>query len=429
MGAENLSQNNEITIEKKKKKSGNMMNDLALELQGIKGLNVYFVDDDFTSAPVADWTSTGDVILDMITGGGIPTGKFVEIIGKKSSGKSTVAMEICVNLLNKKNGYALIFDKESAWDYPNRCLQLGLDRDKIMNAIRVEPDSIETVFETIQKYLNYMILKKGIRDVPIHIYWDSIAATTCDKEVENGFEKSGYKEHAALINQDHRIIIAWLQKNQVKNVSFVWINQAREAQNRDKFSHNNERVTFGGDAPAFYSSIRIELEHLKQLGAKIKEKNYVSGIAVKVKTIKNKLFHALQTCTMRIMFRDGIDEISNILDWMIATKQLKETTIKERKAWKEAGEPIFDYKLTLTDGTIKYFNAGSQFRIFAKNEGIAIEETLRKSYYDALEKAANMISGLDDSIESELIETNLEESDESTSLDGTASERLGADFA
>lgn len=411
---ENLDQKEEITIEGVSNEKSVDMNSVALALQGIDGLNVFFVneEDSFLDAPVKKWISFGNFVIDMITGGGLPMGKFIEIIGKKSSAKSTLAMMNCVQLLNKEGGYALILDKEQAWDYPFRCIDFGLDKARVQNAIRVEPTTVEVVFKTIEKYLSEMILKKKIRDKPIVIYWDSIAACTSKSEMTNGYDKSGYKDHAQLISQGHRLLIAFLQKHRIDNVSFVWINQAKDAVQTGKFaSHNPEKETFGGKAPSFYSTVRIELEHSKQLAVAIKEKNYVVGIKVKAKTIKNKIFAPLQQCGINVMFKNGMDDISTIYMWMEDTKQyFKPCSVKEQK---ETGCKL---KIILPDGTLKYFNKGKSFRILYQENRIAIEGLITQTYKETLEKAHQSVTGLSDETDApDLIETDINETDETSS--------------
>jgi RecA/RadA recombinase len=110
------------TIDVIKKQSEVNMVDLALAMQA-EGCTSYSVNLEDT-APVKQTVSFGDFILDMITGGGCPVGKQIEIIGFESSGKTTLAQTLANNVVNKHNGYVDIIDNEDlAWDFPYRNIQ------------------------------------------------------------------------------------------------------------------------------------------------------------------------------------------------------------------------------------------------------------------------------------------------------------------
>ena len=107
--------------------------------------------------------------------GGIPVGKFTEIAGLESTGKSFMAAQIAANA--QKMGMTVIYmDSESAID-PGFLERAGCD---ISDLIYVQAQSVEHVLETIEN-----VLKSGAERTLF--IWDSLAMTPTITDVEGDF--------------------------------------------------------------------------------------------------------------------------------------------------------------------------------------------------------------------------------------------------
>ena len=130
---------------------------------------------------VKTWIPTGSRWLDSITCrgkyGGIPVGKITEIAGLSSAGKSFMAVQIAANA--QKMGHTVVyFDAESAID-PMFLSDAGVDMND--NFLYVQAVSVEKTLETIEDLMG------EYPETNFLFIWDSIAATSSEKEIESDF--------------------------------------------------------------------------------------------------------------------------------------------------------------------------------------------------------------------------------------------------
>jgi len=126
---------------------------------------------------VKDWIPTGSRWLDSIICegkmGGIPVGKITEIAGLSASGKSFMATLIAANA-QKKGMSVVYFDAESAID-PLFLERAGVDLSKLLY---IQAISVEKTLEQIETLLAHA------GDTQFLFIWDSIAATSTEKDLE-----------------------------------------------------------------------------------------------------------------------------------------------------------------------------------------------------------------------------------------------------
>lgn len=358
------------------------MADLLNSLSGKDDTHIQILTQDDVT-PVRTFISTGDPILDMKMGGGCPVGKFMEIYGEESTSKSTVAMHIVNNAINKHNGYALVLDVENeAWCFPERSLQLGLEPDKLNRIVYATPILAEDVFDKIDKYITNLIIKQGVRDEPVVIVWDSIAASTTNDEVKKAYGETGYLHQSRIIAQGHRKLTGLLNKNRITNVLFVWINQAREKLNSAMPFAGKQYTTFGGKAPAFFSTVRLELRHKGIVKVSKGGTQRPVGIQVLVTTAKNKYFSPKQKTTFQVLFHMGIDSIGGVWLWLN-----DESTLLKSNA---AGGT--KYKLLLLSGSTLEFSSLAEFRKICADESILSEiiETCQSHYFGMMKEIESL---------------------------------------
>ncbi len=116
--------------------------------------------------------STGSLSLDIALGaGGLPMGRIVEIYGPRSSGKTTLTLQVISRSAAWKRR-RLVLDAEHALD-PIYARKLGVDIDNLLCS---QPDTGEQALEICDA-----LARSGAVDV---IVVDSVAALTPKAEIE-----------------------------------------------------------------------------------------------------------------------------------------------------------------------------------------------------------------------------------------------------
>jgi len=91
------------------------------------------------------------------------------------------------------------------------------------------------------------------------------------------------------------------------NTICVFINQLRE---KVGVMFGNPETTPGGRALKFYASVRLEIRR----GEQIKLGNDIVGNKANVKVVKNKMAPPFKTCSLDIMYGEGVSKTSEIVD-------------------------------------------------------------------------------------------------------------------
>lgn len=241
---------------------------------------------------------TGSLSLDISTGaGGIPLGKFTEIYGPESSGKTTLALSICKSALTKGKR-VLYLDAETTLPYYYINSVIG-DYDKDLFKL-LQPGSMEQAL----KIAEIGIVKEEF-DI---IVLDSIGSMSPEKVQEDELTDS----NVALLS---RIMTKFVQRNAVKvkdsNVAFIGINQVR-----DKIgAYISSFETPGGHAWKHILSLRIQLSKAEDIKIPKDGKEEVIGINTRFTIRKNKLAAPLKSFFIPIMFGKGIDSTRDIIQF------------------------------------------------------------------------------------------------------------------
>ena len=145
------------------------------------GLNIAHDLNEDNPTEVKEWIPTGSRWLDSITCrgkmAGIPVGKITELAGLSSSGKSYMACQIA-SQAQKKGHFVVYFDAESAID-PKFLKNSGIDTNS--DFMYIQAVSVEKVLETIED------LMTEYAETQFLFIWDSIAATSAEKDLEGDF--------------------------------------------------------------------------------------------------------------------------------------------------------------------------------------------------------------------------------------------------
>lgn len=248
---------------------------------------------------VTDWLSTGSKTLDWVCGKGLPMGRYIELFGRESTGKSTIGYLI-MSQIQKRGGLVILLDTEGSYD-SNRAKEIGLKTDEIVFA---QLDSMEDCFDFI--YSSLEKIRDEDKNIPVGIMWDSVAGTPTKTEIEGEFGQAAFAPAARIISSSFRK----MKKLDKQNTLMVFINQVRQKMNPMGIP---TWVTYGGEALKYYAATRIQLTFKEQVKAMVGGKEQAIGVQVKVETKKNKVAPPFRQCELVIDFAKGIDTLSTDL--------------------------------------------------------------------------------------------------------------------
>ncbi len=261
--------------------------------------------------------STGSTLLDLAIsgkrrrGGGVPGGLLMEIFGKSQSGKTAIMAEILASV-QSHGGEAIVEDPEARLDQEYSQIY-GLSINKFSYS---RPDTVEKIIN------NALSWKPKDSNVINARGTDSLAALSTELEMSPKGDKMGMKrakEFSAGFRKTCRLI---------SNNNWLWVctNQVRQ--------NDYGEVTPGGNATAFYASIRIRLRQQSEIKKTIRltgsgeeiesgTKEKKSGTEVtKVIGIESEAFvvksidDPYRTAPIFILFGYGVDDIRGNLQYL-----------------------------------------------------------------------------------------------------------------
>ena len=239
-----------------------------------------------------DVVPSGSSSLDVALGiGGYPKGRIIEIYGPESSGKTTFALHAIAEI-QKQGGKAAFIDAEHSLD-PNYASKLGVNINELLLS---QPDNGEQALEICEA-----LVRSGAIGI---IVIDSVAALVPQAEIEGEMGDSHVGLQARLMSQALRKLSGIINKT---NTVAIFINQLRE---KVGVMFGNPEVTPGGRALKFYSSIRLEIRRSEQL----KSGSDVIGNKTSIKVVKNKMAPPFKTCSVDIMYGEGISVEGELVD-------------------------------------------------------------------------------------------------------------------
>lgn len=248
---------------------------------------------------------TGCLVLDWMTGGGLPVGRITEIHGDESTGKTLIASQVAA--LTQQNGGIVMYIDTEARIFMEMMEEVGINKDELIYAA---PNSIEQVFTLIESTLKQKIAMGKAGELPegtpILVVWDSIAATTAMAEEAAGFDKMHIGVHARAISQGLRKIGRLMAE---ANACGLFLNQTRT---KIGVMFGDDVATPGGKSVDFYSSVRIRLKH----GGQIKDGNAVVGMNTRAKVIKSSVCVPFREADLPIFFGHGISDGLAAYEWL-----------------------------------------------------------------------------------------------------------------
>jgi recombination protein RecA len=277
---------------------------------------------------VSTWIDTGNLALNFacsgrFCGGGVPSGRIIELFGMSSSCKTLFATNI-LRGVQKCGGIGVFIDAENSLSKEFAIKVSGLSAKQ---TIIVKVDSLEKGFAKIHTIIR-VLREKVAKEKPIVIVYDSIAASPSEREsVEvdmmdlslaarkaagGGVTRPG--ERAKVISEQLRVLGGVLDKN---NVSVIFINQLRS---KIGVMFGPTESPTGGTSIPYYASLRMQTRASKRIKDSL---DNVIGIRVNVSNVKNKCFKPFQNVESMFLFFDmGIAPFSGMLDSLVRSGRI-----------------------------------------------------------------------------------------------------------
>jgi recombination protein RecA len=235
--------------------------------------------------------SLGPMSLNFAVGNpeGVPSGRVVQIVGRQSSGKSTLSLDI-IRAHQAKYPEEIVvyvdFERSFDRDYAKAC-GVNLDRLFIVRAKSTE-QGLSIAEESVDR--------AGVRLVLI----DSIAAAVPSAEFDKGYDDSPkVAGNAGLIT---RFVSRMVHKLDDRDALLVILNQLR--MNFNTMSPEKE-VPFGGMALQYATSVTVALNNMKKEDTEQTIQAFIR---------KNKVGAPQSRCQFIISYGNGIDHARDIIE-------------------------------------------------------------------------------------------------------------------
>ncbi len=241
--------------------------------------------------------STGLLALDAATGiGGLPKGRFVEVYGPESSGKTTLMLQ-AIAACQCGGGTAAYIDAEHALDL-SYARDLGVDVSRLLVS---QPDSGPQALEVVDA-----LARSGAVDL---IVVDSTAALVTKVELECDMGDSFADVAEKLMSQALRKLTAVCGRS---GCTVVFISQLRP---KYGVTFGSPEESTGENALRYYASMRIDMRRTGNVPGTTGEPAVGSafppdlGSRVRIKVVKNKCAPPFGACEVET--RHGRGFINN----------------------------------------------------------------------------------------------------------------------
>ena len=242
---------------------------------------------------------TGSPGLDAITHGGIPRGRFTEIVGEFSSGKSTLAYQIIGELHNRDSqALVVLMDAEGSFDEA-RGKRMGIDLDRliIMNLRGAANKGLEYLRDVVK-----MPASASGKPAIDLIVVDSVAALVSPMELDSEIGDTTMAPLARLMNPALKMINAPLVGS---GTAVILINQLRT---NIGVRYGDPTTIPGGKGLDFYAMLLIKVsKQMSDTDTKKDKEGEVLEMVVKARLSKSRMGGAVGASALfKITPRDGI---------------------------------------------------------------------------------------------------------------------------
>jgi recombination protein RecA len=254
--------------------------------------------------------SSGCPGLDEALGGGWPKGRFIEVFGPESGGKTTLVLHaVAEHQAKYPDEDCALIDTEFSFD-EDYAKKLGVDTKYL---VVHQPEAGEQALNILK-----LLIQNGVKCIIV----DSVAALTTRNELEGDIGDTHVGEQARLMSQALRQLTAEAGK---RGATVFWTNQMRE---KIGVMYGDKTTTPAGRALKHYASIRLHIRAIGKVKEKIRGEDVIVSSRNKIDVKKNKVAPPFRTAEFCISFGHGIDIVADVLDTAIAMK-----IVVKRGAW------------------------------------------------------------------------------------------------
>lgn len=254
---------------------------------------------------------SGCPALDDALGGGWPKGRFIELFGAESGGKTTLVLQAIAEHQKKyPEEDAAFIDSEYAFD-ESYAKALGVDMRYL---IVHQPDSGEQALNILSQ-----LILQGVKLIAV----DSVAALTTKAELEGDIGDVHVGQQARLMSQALRRLV---QESGSRNATVFWTNQMRD---KIGVMYGDKTTTPAGHALKHYASIRVKIDRIGTVKEDIGGgKKLAVCNKTKADVKKNKTAPPFRVVEFYITYGHGIDKAAAILDAAMSYK-----LVAKKGAW------------------------------------------------------------------------------------------------
>lgn len=292
---------------------------------------------------------TGSIVIDKLIGGkkgvyGVPAGRFINIVGDKSAGKTFSSNEFIAWAhyeFGKKFKWCYD-DCESGYSFDTEELY-GFEIMPMSKSERVHSENVEDAFCNISKFANS--LKKDECGIYVLDSLDGLTSQEQDERAEKRKElfKEGKKLEKGTMGMGKQKFLSQeffpqlCDEIEEKNVLVIIISQIRENVDVTSFEKYSRS---GGKAMDFYAHTVLWLATAK----KILRKDTPVGVVVKAKTTKSKTPRPYRERFFSFLYDYGLDDIGSAVDYLFDLRTDKGELNKKANAIQWDGQNSFDKK-------------------------------------------------------------------------------------
>jgi len=262
--------------------------------------------------------------IDFVTDGGVPTGRVILVAGEKSSGKSSLVIQLAdivsgeVEKLHSGNGKILYVDTEYTLttDYIE---SLGANPLRFDHAM---PESTEKMCDLIRE-------KVGEYSV---IVIDSINNSSSEEQLEKNADQKTMANRASVLSAQLPIITGLCSQH---NVTLFVISQIRQNINK-KGPYDKDYVIPGGESLQHNATMIIEMKpstKKKEAGSDFELYDTIGGRMINIHVSKNKVGKPFRTVQVEFTYEKGFTEIADVIS---SAQRLN--IIESKGAWYVYGE-------------------------------------------------------------------------------------------
>lgn len=250
---------------------------------------------------------SGILMLDYISGKGLPRGRWIEIFGAESGGKSLISAIIGASF--QKRGKDVVWiDMERTAD-PEWYSRVGLDPEKL---VVIKPESAEDAFDALKACIES---KAGL------VVIDSIASMATEKELGESAGKQNMAIVARMLSTELRKLTGPLAD---AGTIVIMLNQLRSTMAVTQYE--KQETTTGGKALPFYCSLRFRVSRIKSPGSYITDENGIyKAHTIKLKNIKNKVGAPEREGQFMLIYDGGPDNRTALISLAMEKGLIRQT--------------------------------------------------------------------------------------------------------